>query len=542
MNKFDKRQVLHGFTAGIIDPSTFTKEQANDYGNPAKFFDAIASDQADLNFVSCVLTEEGTNNNGADFTRELLIARHASARLKPFNIEHNKTEIIGTIYDSALADENNNIIDPESLKVNEDGSISYDGEGKIRVLVAAVLYNMIGRDEVPRIVQEVKSGSRVDVSMECWFTDWNYVLIDKSGNTETVKASENSKYLLDYVGKEWNGRKVIQRFSKENFIFGGIGQVSKGACPASVFLAAANLREADEIEGPSAFDKLNFKSVESLYSILTDEQKEQLNELVSASNNTEGANEMKVKRLDKDGNPVLDSQGKEIFDEVSKNENPNSLVASIQEQAITIADQRNTINDLQNKLEEEEKKVSNLNEQVETAAASEKERADKLEADLEKVSSEAKSYMYMNKFMKEHSNLKIENESETLKMFASKDFDDNAFKNFIANLENEVKEKEEASAKLQRQTLCELFGLNPESATDKDIEDAKASLKSKITVEGEQPDTPVKSEDNTAQANQVKNSAQASSSKIDLNKFSGSGFTIHTHDTETGKKEEITIS
>lgn len=537
LKKSPMREILHGFTSGLIDVGSFNS--ANEFGNPEKFFSDIASDQADLNFVSCVLTEQGRNNNGQYFSQDLLLTKHASSRLKPFNIEHDKTEIIGTIYDSVCANDKNEPILDEDIEINgETGKLSYKGEGKIRVLIAAALYNMIGRDEVPRIVQDVKEGKKVDVSMEAWFSDFDYILIANDESTQTVKYNDESKYLEEYIGRIFNGKAVAKDYHKKNFIFGGIGQVSKGACPASVFLAAASLKENHEIEGPSVFGNMNINSMDNLFSILSNEQKEQLNKLVLSSNQIEGEDEMKKKRLDSKGNPALDAEGKEIFDNVEEGASAaDALISNIQSQANTIAEQNNTIKDLEKKGNDQAAEIVTLNKKIETASAEEKERADNLDSELKTIKKEAKASNYLLKLSREHSDLPVLDEASLREKFSSDNFDDKEFDSFVSLIKASEEDKQKAVASLQKKTLCDMFGLDPDKTTDEELSNAQASLKSKLTVSSESVDPPV-SKDNSF-LDGVRKTIQASKSK-ETTKPTG-GYKIKTHDTETGKREEITI-
>lgn len=537
--KHMRREVVQAHVAEFLDAKMFTS--AEEFGNPEKFWGALATEQSDVILIKAVLTEEGRNNNGHFFRQGLLIKTFASARLKPTNVGHNKTEIIGVIYDSALANDKNEIISPEDIDVKSDGTPYYKGEGKLRIVVAIAMWNMIGRSEPNAIAEAVKNGDRVDMSMECWFQDWKYRLVGKDGSIEYIPASTESNYLMDYVGKTFGSKDVTIDFADDGFVWGGIGQVKKGACPESVITEIISAQANDiTVDGPSAFR--NFPSITKEVSEVenspapTEEQTE-TEHLSNVSANQEGDTSMKYKR-DKDGNLVLDAQGNPILEiEASEGAEGSELTQLIISQAQTIARLEDKVASLEQTAADATAKVAEVQAELDAVKASQNEAVEAAKAEVAAAKKEAKVANYLLIIAREHKDLVIEDEDALRTMIASDDFTDDKFNAFVKEQTEKATAVAEEKKKIARQAKCEILGLSVD-ASDEDIQAAEAKYRAAIIAAAETPEEPVQSDTAKAGAAAAQGISGVTASAAGSG-FKKGSFSITVVETETGRSQEL---
>lgn len=187
----------------------------------------------DLMHIRFILCHEGMNSNGDYFTKEVLKAAQLTPRNKPVNWEHGQP-VIGNMIDSVYKEDAN-------------------GRGYIEAvgLVWKFLY--------PELSGNIKSKAatgELKLSMECYFKEPNY----KVGETLYTQAEAEKLGLVQYVGREYMGNKVIRVFT--DVIFGGVGVVANPADKEAVFLSVARDLGAHGINTEGA-------SVEQLQEIST---------------------------------------------------------------------------------------------------------------------------------------------------------------------------------------------------------------------------------------------------------------------------------
>jgi hypothetical protein len=152
------------------------------------------------------------------------------------NDEHDATKILGHIVDSRVLDKSGNEI---ASAENDSIPDEFDIE------VAGVLYRAFPElsDRIDEIITKANAGEMF-VSMEAWFPDFGYGLIDPAtGETKLIERNESTafltKHLRIYGGcGQYQGYKVGRVL--RDIIFGAQGFVEQPANPDSVIKVAAS--------------------------------------------------------------------------------------------------------------------------------------------------------------------------------------------------------------------------------------------------------------------------------------------------------------
>ena len=145
------------------------------------FNKSVASNQSqfDLEYIYSILATTGWNRNDDVFDNYETWSARNTAEDKPFNKGHDPNNIIGHITGNAVVDENYEL-------VNENANIDSLPE-KFHILTSAVIYKHISsKDEklslaTKALLQEIMEGKWF-VSMEALFSNFDYALVDASGN------------------------------------------------------------------------------------------------------------------------------------------------------------------------------------------------------------------------------------------------------------------------------------------------------------------------------------------------------------------------
>lgn len=143
----------------------------------------------------------------------------------PYNDDHLETNIIGHIIAAKPTDKEGKLID------QEDAPDYFDIE------VDWVVYKSIYPAIAEEIADKGPKGEKF-VSMECFFNDFDYALIDSDGksNAQIIKRNEETafltKHLRAYGGEGQYGNKKIGRVLRD-FRFSGMGSVDVPANPTS---------------------------------------------------------------------------------------------------------------------------------------------------------------------------------------------------------------------------------------------------------------------------------------------------------------------
>ena len=189
--------------------------------------------QLDLHYVNTILVSTGWNKNDDAFSNEEVWAARNTPEDKPFNFEHDPSDIIGHITGNQAIDHSGSIISNES-SIPE----------KFHILTSGVIYKHIAsRDaelssRVSTIIEEITRGEWF-VSMEALFKNFDYAVQTPDGESRVVSRDESSafltKHLRSYGGTGFYEGYKVGRLLKD-ITFSGKGLVRKPANPESVFV------------------------------------------------------------------------------------------------------------------------------------------------------------------------------------------------------------------------------------------------------------------------------------------------------------------
>jgi len=198
--------------------------------------------QPDLAYITSILVSTGWNKNDDVFLPAEVWSARQSPVHKPINIGHKDAEIIGHMISSRAVNKDGSEI------VDDNAPETYDLE------VVGVLYKDLPscREKIEAILEAAKNG-KIFVSMEAWFDDFAYAMINPAtGESKVVERNEQTsfltKYLRAYGGKGLYENIRIGRVLK-NIVFAGKGIVSNPANPESVIKEVAAKVAANEQVG-----------------------------------------------------------------------------------------------------------------------------------------------------------------------------------------------------------------------------------------------------------------------------------------------------
>lgn len=186
----------------------------------------------DLHYLKTVLATVGWNKNDDVFDpAETWLARHTPED-KPFNYEHNCSDIIGHITGSFVSNESGGPIAEDTLLD--------DLPAKFHVVTSAVLYKFWEKKELQermdRLLAEITEGKWY-VSMEALFKNFDYAMVSGDGSAKVVARNKETafltKHLRAYGGPGNYGDYKVGRLIR-NFVFSGKGLVRKPANPESI--------------------------------------------------------------------------------------------------------------------------------------------------------------------------------------------------------------------------------------------------------------------------------------------------------------------
>jgi hypothetical protein len=193
----------------------------------------LGQEHPDLALIVAILVSTGWNGNDDVFTPEEVWKARLSPLHKPMNDNHQADNILGHIVQTRVLDKlGNEITDDTSLPSEFD------------IEVAGVLYRAFPKlsTRINEIISKAQNGEMF-VSMEAWFPDFGYGLIDPiTGDTNLIERTENTafltKHLRIYGGcGEYQGYRVGRVL--KDIIFGAQGFTEDPANPESVIKVAA---------------------------------------------------------------------------------------------------------------------------------------------------------------------------------------------------------------------------------------------------------------------------------------------------------------
>ncbi len=252
------------------EPSFINKAVASTIQNLA----VASTMDRDLYRTKSVLVSTNWNKNDDIFSSaEVWKARYTPTH-KPTNLEHDEKQIVGHITNTwAIA--NDGTIIPDDTPVEELPSLFH-------IVNGAVIY-MLWEDEelktrAQELVESIENGEKF-VSMECFFGDFDYGIIDGDDFKVVARNKETawlSKRLKIYGGDGVYENKRLGRFLK-NITFCGKGYVNK---PANSYSIIFDSEEVLNFSKASHYTSLDFSN----NGVLLDDSKSKGENLMSDVN------------------------------------------------------------------------------------------------------------------------------------------------------------------------------------------------------------------------------------------------------------------
>ncbi len=189
--------------------------------------------QQDLMKMISILLSTGFNKNDDYFLPEEVLPCRNTGAHKPVDIEHDPSKIIGHILRSYVTLKDDTIIPDDQDPDTSEFDITNE----------AVIYKYQLPD-IAKIIQDKAKNNELFVSVEVWFSDYDYIL----GNKIIKRTSETASKLDEYLRiKGGNGIYQNQKVGRilRNMIIGGVGVVKKPANPESIIKSIANISILD---------------------------------------------------------------------------------------------------------------------------------------------------------------------------------------------------------------------------------------------------------------------------------------------------------
>lgn len=214
--------------------------------NNNKYFKALAAvNDSDLYYTQSILVTSSWNKNDDIFDKEEVWKAKNSPEHKPTNLEHNEAAIVGHI----IA---NWPVTIDGILINEETPVE-NLPDKFNILTASVIYKSFTspelKDRTEKLISEIEDGTKF-VSMECFFTGFDYGLINQTTGEYKVLSRSNdtsylSKHLRAYGGTgEHEGYKIGRVL--RNITFSGKGFVDRPANPDSIIFSKDSFQFVDD--------------------------------------------------------------------------------------------------------------------------------------------------------------------------------------------------------------------------------------------------------------------------------------------------------
>jgi hypothetical protein len=199
---------------------------------------------SDLYYVQSILVSSSWNKNDDIFDKDEVWAARNTPEDKPTNLEHDEATIIGHITSNWPITEDGDLIDQTTATENLPE--------KYHILTGSVIYkgfsNIDLKNRADKLIAEIENGTKY-VSMECFFKNFDYGLINKStGEYKILPRNEATayltKYLRSYGGQGEHDDYKIGRVLR-NITFSGKGFVDKPANPDSIIFTKNMFEDPD---------------------------------------------------------------------------------------------------------------------------------------------------------------------------------------------------------------------------------------------------------------------------------------------------------
>lgn len=197
----------------------------------AEWARATNQNQVDLHYLSTILVTTGWNLNDDVFDQTETFLARATPEDKPFNYEHDCSDIIGHITASRL-------IDAELVPLSEAQLEKLPA--KFHIQTGAVLYKVWTKPELQErmdaMLPEIAKGEWF-VSMEAMFHGFDYAVQSDDGAQRVVARNEETAFLTKYM-RAYGGTGKYEGYRigrlLRSIVFCGKGLVRKPANPESV--------------------------------------------------------------------------------------------------------------------------------------------------------------------------------------------------------------------------------------------------------------------------------------------------------------------
>jgi hypothetical protein len=184
-------------------------------------------EQPDLLKIDSILVSTGMNANDDVFLASELLPARNTAKHKPLNVEHSDARIIGHMTNSYISTKEGNRI-PEA-EILEDPLVvpkSFD------VASESVMYAAVFPDEA-RKIRELAQTGELFVSVEAWFSDYDYIVGNRIVERNSVTAAYLEQILRINGGDGLVDNQKVGRVLRD-LIIAGIGLVKTPANKDSV--------------------------------------------------------------------------------------------------------------------------------------------------------------------------------------------------------------------------------------------------------------------------------------------------------------------
>lgn len=308
----------------------------------------LGQDQPDLALVVAILVSTGWNGNDDIFTPDETWKARSTPLHKPMNDGHQGDMVLGHIVEARVLDKSGN----EIIETPPD---EFDIE------VAGVLYRGVPEltDRINEIIAKAETGEMF-VSMEVWFSDFDYGVIDPETNTtkfieRTEATSFLTKHLRIYEGTgEYQGYK-IGRVPK-NMIFGAQGFTENPANPESVIKVVANKTAASQVN-VTELDKLLEGGVEDM------DRTELEKELQTKLDEAQATLESRAKEVAELRKAAEDFEAKDHDKQVA------TLTKKVEELTISVTKASDKVKDVETAKEDLQKQFDEMVERAEKSEA-----------------------------------------------------------------------------------------------------------------------------------------------------------------------------
>ncbi len=201
--------------------------------------------QFDLLKMTSILVSTGMNLNDDVFLAEEVLPARDTGAHKPVNIEHDETRIIGHMLETFVTDKDGSRVEDSDI----DQALGSEEDGMPQdfdITNEAVIYSFI----LPEIAEDIKEkalAGELFVSVEAWFTDFDFLVGNK-----VVARNKDTAPILDPILRANGGKGDFQgqRVGRvlRDILFGGIGVVANPANPESVVLSVGNTDSAKLVQ------------------------------------------------------------------------------------------------------------------------------------------------------------------------------------------------------------------------------------------------------------------------------------------------------